>query len=505
MHGQAGFDSEKYLREQSEAILERVEQFDDKLYLEFGGKLVFDHHAARVLPGFDPNAKMALLQRLKDQAQIILCIYAGDIERRKVRGDFGVTYDVDALRLIDDFRTAGLELAGVVITRFEGQPSARVFQNKLERRGIRVCTHSRTQGYPSEIDLVVSDEGYGANEFVETDRPLIIVTGPGPGSGKMATCLGQMYHEFRRGGRAGYAKFETFPIWNLPLKHPVNVAYEAATADLRDVNMIDPFHLEAYGETAVNYNRDVETFPVLKRVLQRITGAESPYRSPTDMGVNRAGFAITDEEIVREAARQEVIRRHFRYRCEYVMGVAEDQTVERVMGLMEEVAVEPTDRSVVKPARRAAEEAHRKGKGHKGIYCGAALELPDKTVMTGKNSPLMHASSSLVLNAIKHLAGVPDSIHILSPPVIESVTGLKEYILNSRSASLDLEEALIALSISATTNPVAQAAMEKLTDLDGCEAHLTHMPTPGDEAGLRSLGVNLTSEPQFSSKSLFQQ
>ncbi len=504
MHGPVGFDSEKYLREQTEAILRRVERFDHKLYLEFGGKLVFDHHAARVLPGFDPNAKMALLQRLRDEAQIILCIYAGDIERRKVRSDFGVTYDVDALRLIDDFRTAELELAGVVITRFEGQPSARVFQNKLERRGIRVCTHTRTQGYPSEIALVVSDEGYGANEFVETTRPLVIVTGPGPGSGKMATCLGQMYHEHRRGGRAGYAKFETFPIWNLPLKHPVNVAYEAATADLQDVNMIDPFHLEACGETAVNYNRDVETFPVLRRILERITGAESPYQSPTDMGVNRAGFAITHDEAVREAARQEVIRRYFRYRCEYAMGVAEGRTVKRAFRLMEELDVKPTDRSVVLPAGEAAEAARKKGKGHKGIYCGAALELPDGTVVTGKNSPLMHASSSLVLNAIKHLAGIPDSIHLLSPSVIESVADLKQSILSSRSASLDLEEALITLSISATTNPVAQAAVEKLAVLDGCEAHLTHMPTPGDEAGLRNLGVNLTSEPQFSSKSLFQ-
>ncbi|MGD2174175.1 MAG: DUF1846 domain-containing protein [Candidatus Brocadiaceae bacterium] len=499
----AGFDNDAYLQEQTAAILERLEQFEQKLYLEFGGKLVFDYHASRVLPGFDPNAKMTLLQRLKNDAEIILCIYAGDIERRKLRADFGVTYDVDALRLIDDLRMAGIGVAGVVITRYEGQPSAKVFRNKLERRQIPVCTHRATRDYPADVDLVVSEEGYGANEYIETARPLVIVTGPGPGSGKLATCLSQMYHDHRAGRTSGYAKFETFPIWNLPLKHPVNVAYEAATADLKDVNLIDPFHLEAYGETAVNYNRDVEAFPLLKRILERITGAESPYRSPTDMGVNRAGFAITDDAAVRAASRQEVIRRHFRYRCEYALGVADRETVERVSLLMEELDVTPSDRRVVEPAKEAAEEARRKGKGHKGIFCGAALELRDGTIVSGKNSPLMHASSSLVLNAVKKLAGIPDDMHLLSPMVIESVGSLKQSIFNSRSASLDLEEALIALSISATMNPSAQRAMETLKDLQGCEAHLTHMPTPGDEAGLKSLGINLTSEPQFSSKSLF--
>ncbi len=500
-----GFDNEKYLQEQTAAILERVERFDHKLYLEFGGKLVFDYHAARVLPGFEPNAKMSLLQRLKEQAQTILCIYAGDIERRKLRADFGITYDVDALRLIDDFRTAGIDVAGVVITRFEGQPSARVFKNKLERRGVPVFTHRVTPNYPTDVDLVVSQEGYGANEYIPADRPLVIVTGPGPGSGKMATCLSQMYHDHRAGRTSGYAKFETFPIWNLPLKHPVNVAYEAATADLKDVNQIDPFHLEAYGETAVNYNRDVEAFPLLVRILEKITGAEPPYRSPTDMGVNRAGFAITDDEVVREAARQEVIRRNFRYRCEYALGVADRETVDRSAMLMDELDVEPSDRAVVEPAKEAAREAEAGGKGHKGIYCGAAVKLSDGSILTGKNSPLMHASSSLILNAIKKLAGIPDDIHLLSPVFIESVGELKRSILNSRSASLDLEEALIVLSISAATNPVAQRAMEKLQELEGCEAHLTHMPTPGDEAGLKSLGVRVTSEPNFSSKSLFQQ
>lgn len=504
MTAATGFDNARYIREQAAAILQRVERFDRKLYLEFGGKLVFDYHAARVLPGFDPNAKISLLKELREQAQIVLCIYAGDIERRKIRADFGISYDLDALRLIDDFRAAGLDVAGVVITRFAGQSSGRVFRNKLERRGIRVCAHPVTPDYPADVDLVVSEEGYGANEYVETQRPLVVVTGPGPGSGKLATCLSQMYHDHRRGLESGYAKFETFPIWNLPLKHPVNVAYEAATADLKDINMIDPFHLEATGETAVNYNRDVEAFPVLRRILQRITGAEPPYRSPTEMGVNRAGFAITNDEICREAARQEIVRRYFRYSCEYAMGVADRDTVDRATVLMEEVEMAASGRRVVGPARQAADDARRKGKGHKGIFCGAALELPDGRILTGKNSPLMHASSSLVLNAIKALAGIPDDIHLLSPVIIESVADLKRTTLDSRSASLDLEEALIALSISAATNPTARRAVEKLKELHGCEAHLTHMPTPGDEAGLRSLGVRLTSEPEFSTRSLFQ-
>ena len=322
-----GFDNEKYLGEQTEAILDRVRKFDNKLYLEFGGKLLFDYHAARVLPGFDPNVKMELLQQLKDYADIILCIYAGDIERRKVRADFGITYDADALKLIDDVRDWGLSIRAVVITRFEEQPSAEIFRNKLERQGVKVYTHRYTKGYPTDVDLIVSDKGYGANDYIETENQLIVVTGPGPGSGKLATCLSQLYHDYHRGVKSGYAKFETFPIWNLPLKHPVNIAYEAATADLRDFNMIDPYHLEAYQKTAVNYNRDVEVFPVLKRILERITGTAPMYSSPTDMGVNRAGFGITDDDIVQEAAKQESIRRYFRYNCEYMLGLADRETV----------------------------------------------------------------------------------------------------------------------------------------------------------------------------------
>jgi len=504
MPAKIGFDNEKYLEEQTAAIQERAAQFGNKLYLEFGGKLLFDYHASRVLPGFDPNVKMRLLQKIKDKADILLCIHAGDIERRKIRGDFGITYDVDALKLIDDLRDWELDVCAVVITRFDDQPAAKVFKSRLEHRNITVYTHRATRGYPTDVDVIVSDDGYGANAYIETEKPIVIVTGPGPGSGKMATCLSQLYHEFRRGHKAGYAKFETFPIWNIPLKHPVNVAYEAATADIRDFNMIDPFHLEAYGKTAINYNRDVEVFPVLKRILQRITGSDSIYASPTDMGVNRAGYGIIDDEAVREAARQEIIRRFFRYSCEYVMGAEESETIQRVELLMEDLAIDSADRAVVRPAAQAAHEGRKHNKGNDGIFCGAAIALSDGSIITGKNSTLMHAASSLVLNAVKHLAGIPDQIHLISPAVIASVGTMKTDILAARSVSLDLEETLIALSISSATNPAAQAAMEQLKELQGCEVHMTHMPTPGDEAGLRRLGVNLTSEPNFATKSLFE-
>jgi len=503
MSKKIGFDNELYLKEQSKEILERVKQSDNKLYLEFGGKIIFDYHASRVLPGFDPNVKMRLLQKLKDKADIILCIYAGDIERRKVRADFGITYDVDALKLIDDLREWDLDVTAVVITRFDNQPSAKIFKNKLERRGIKVYTHRYTKGYPTDVNIIVSDEGYGANDYIQTKKPLVVVTAPGPGSGKLATCLSQLYHDHKKGINSGYSKFETFPIWNLPLKHPVNVAYEAATADLKDFNMIDSFHLEAHGENSVNYNRDMEVFPVLKRILEKITGGESPYKSPTDMGVNRAGFGIVDDNAVKEAAKQEVIRRYFRAACEYIMGFVDKDTVQRTELLMEELNVKPEDRSVVQPAREAAHEAEKERKGNISVYCGAAIELKDGSIITGKNSPLMHASSSLVLNAIKKLAEIPDKIHLLSPNVIESIRKLKKDILNTKNISLDLEEALITLSMSAATNPTSQLAMERLKDLRRCEVHLTHIPTSGDETGLRRLGVNLTSDPNFSTKDLF--
>jgi uncharacterized protein (UPF0371 family) len=499
---QNGFDSELYLAEQTRAILERVEKFGKKLYLEFGGKLLFDFHAARVLPGFEPNVKMRLLQQLRDRAEIILCIFAGDIERRKVRADFGITYDSDALKLIDDLREWDLEVRAVVITRFEAQPTAVMFKDKLERRGVQVHVHGATRGYPTDVDLIVSPEGYGANSFIETDKPLVVVTGPGPGSGKLATCLSQLYHEHERGVRAGYAKFETFPIWDLPLKHPVNIAYEAATADIGDVNMIDPFHLEAYQERAVNYNRDVQAFPLLTRILARIQGNGWIYRSPTDMGVNRAGAGIVDDQAVREAAVQEVIRRYFRYLCEYAAGVTSRETVERVDLLMKELGASPEHRPAVIPAREAALQAERTGKGHDGYFCGAAVVLGDGRVVTGKNSPLMHAASSLVLNSVKTVAGIPDWIHLLAPNVVTSISRLKEH-LGQKSVSLDLEETLIALAVSATTNPAAEAAVGVLDALRGCDVHLTHIPTPGDEVGFRRLGVNLTSDPNFSSKYLF--
>jgi len=497
------FDNERYLKEQTLAILERVKDSNTKLYLEFGGKILFDYHAARVLPGFNPNVKMQLLQHLKDKADVLLCIYAGDIARKKVRADFGITYDTDALKTIDDLSEWGIGVLAVVITRFDNQVSATAFKNKLERRNIKVYTHKFTKGYPTDIETIVSKEGYGANEYIETKNPIVIVTGPGPGSGKLATCLSQLYHDHKRGINAKYAKFETFPIWNLPLNHPVNIAYEAATADLNDVILIDYFHLEAYNKIAVNYNRDIEAFPLLMRIIEKITEAPLLYKSPTDMGVNRAGFAIIDDAVVRESASQEIIRRYFRYACEYALGLTEKETVQKVELLIEDLGLKVEDRKVVIPARLAALDAQKKGKGNEGIYCGAAIELKDGTIVTGKNSTLMHASSSLILNASKRLAEIPDKIDLLPLNIIESLNFFKKDILNGKMISLDLQETLIALSISAAINPSAQIAVEKLKDLRGCEVHLTHMPTPGDAAGLTKLGVNLTSEPNFSTNSLF--
>lgn len=498
------FDVEKYLEEQTAEILQRIRQFDNKLYLEFGGKLIFDYHASRVLPGYDPNVKMRLLQQLKDKIDIILCIHAGAIDRKKIRADFGITYDVDVLKLIDDLRREWcLEITAVVITRYEDQPSALLFKNKLERRNLKVYIHRATKGYPIDVDLIVSREGYGRNTYIETNHPLVVVTGPGPGSGKLGTCLSQLYHEHKRGVHAGYAKFETFPIWNLPLKHPVNMAYEAATADLKDVNLIDPFHLEAYGKTAINYNRDVEAFPLVKRICEKITGTESLYHSPTDMGVNRAGFGISDEEGVREAAKQEVIRRALRYRCEYMMGLVDRETVERVELIMNELGVQVEDRRVVCPAREAAKRAECNKNGHEGVYCGTAIELRDGTIVTGNNSPLMHAATSAVLNAIKHLAEIPDRMHLIAPYIIEAIGNMKKDMKDGKSVSLDLEEALIAVGASTPSNSAAKLAIEQLRNLRGCDMHSTHIPTPGDEAGLRTLGVNLTSDPVFSTESLY--
>lgn len=501
-----GFDNEKYLKEQTAAILDRVKKFDNKLYLEFGGKLCFDYHAARVLPGYDSNVKIRLLQQLKDKIDIVLCIYASDIERGRVRGDFGITYDVATLKLIDDLRKWGLDIISVVITRFGNQPTAVIFKNKLERRGVKVHLHYPIEGYPADVDLIVSEQGFGKNDYIESKKPIVVVTAPGPNSGKLSVCLSQLYHEHKRGVNAGYAKFETFPIWNIPLKHPVNVAYEAATADILDFNLVDPFHLNKYNKTAINYNRDVESFPILKLILNKISTKSANsimYNSPTDMGVNRAGFGIVDDKIVQEAAKQELIRRYFRYNSEYVLGIEKKETVDKVILLMEELGVKVTDRLVVEVARKAAEEAETHGKGNEGIYCGAAIQLNDSRIITGKNSRLMHAASSLILNAVKILANIPDEILLLSPHVINQIAKLKEGILETESESLDLEETLIALSISATTNHTAELAMQKLTELKGCEVHMTHIPTPGDEVGLKRLGVNLTTDGKFSSRNLF--
>ncbi|MBN2453874.1 MAG: DUF1846 domain-containing protein [Candidatus Omnitrophica bacterium] len=501
-----GFDNDKYLREQTAAITDRVKKFDNKLYLEFGGKLCADYHAARVLPGYDPNVKIRLLQQLKDKIEIVLAIFAGDIEKGRVRGDFGITYDAATFKLIDDLRKWKLDISSVVITRFANQPSAVIFKNKLERRGVKVCLHYPIEGYATNIDHVVSEEGFGKNDFIVTKKPIVVVTAPGPNSGKLSVCLSQLYHENKRGINAGYAKFETFPIWNLPLKHPVNVAYEAATADILDFNLVDPFHLAKYNETAVNYNRDVESFPILKLMLTRIVDKAASrivYNSPTDMGVNRAGFGIIDDKAVREASRQELIRRYFRYNQEYVLGIEKKETVDRVAMLMEEMGVKVIDRPVVAIARKTGEEAEKKGKGFAGIYCGAALQLKDGRVITGKNSQIMHAAASLVINSLKQLANIPDEILLISPQILNQINNLKEKILQGEPESLDLEEALIALSISATTNHTAEIAMKKLIDLRGCEMHMTHIPTPGDDVGLKMIGVNITTDGKFSSHNLF--
>jgi uncharacterized protein (UPF0371 family) len=500
---QIGFDNEKYLQEQTAAILKRVNRFNHRLYLEFGGKILYDYHAARVLPGFDPNVKMRLLQKLKDKTDVILCIHAGDIERKKMRADFGITYDVDALKTIDDFREWGIEITAVLITRYQNQPPAKAFKNKLEMRGMKVYVHYPTKGYPTDVELIVSDEGYGANHYIEVTKPIVVVTGPGPGSGKLATCLSNLYHEYKKGFKAGYAKFETFPIWDLPVDHKVNIAYEAATVDLDDKVLIDKHHLNAYNEKVVNYNRDIEAFHLLKRIIEKITGGKSMYQSPTDMGVNRASAGIVNDKIISEASQEEIIRRYFRCAVEYAMGLADKITFERIKTILKKVDAKPEDRKVVLPAREAAKEAEKTGKGNQGVYCGASVELPDGTIITGKNSPLLHASSSLVLNATKHLAGLPDSMYLIPQSIIDSVNHLKKNILNGKMTSLDLDETLIALSISALSNPAGQMALEKLKYLQDCEVHLTHIPTPGDEAGLRKLKVNLTCDPEYSGKSLF--
>lgn len=482
-----GFDNEKYLKMQSEHIRQRIEQFDHKLYLEFGGKLFDDYHASRVLPGFAPDSKLRMLMQLSDQAEIIIVISAKDIEKNKVRGDLGITYDSDVLRLMDSFRDRGMYVGSVVITQYSGQESALLFKNRLENLHINVYIHYNIAGYPSNIPLIVSDEGYGKNEYIETTRPLVIVTAPGPGSGKMATCLSQLYHEHKRGIHAGYAKFETFPIWNLPLKHPVNLAYEAATADLNDINMIDPFHLEAYGETTVNYNRDVEIFPVLNTIFEKIYG-KSPYKSPTDMGVNMAGNCICDDEVCKEASRQEIVRRYFEALNGILKGTCSEEQAQTLELLMNQAGVAIQDRKVVAAALKRAEETGEPA---------AAMELPDGTIITGKTSNLLGASAALLLNVLKHFAGLGHELHIISPEAIEPIQKLKVNYLKSKNPRLHTDEVLIALSTSAATNPDARLALRQLAELNGCQAHTSVMLSDVDINTFKKLGVQLTCEPVY--------
>ena len=488
-----GFDNEKYLKMQSEHIRERIGQFDNKLYLEFGGKLFDDYHASRVLPGFQPDSKLRMLRELSDQAEIVIVISAEDIEKNKIRGDLGITYDSDVLRLMQIYKGLGLYVGSVVITKYNAQESAELFKNRLEKLGIRVYRHYLIPGYPTNVPFIVSDDGYGKNDYIETSRPLVVVTAPGPGSGKMAVCLSQLYHEHKRGISAGYAKFETFPIWNIPLKHPVNLAYEAATADLNDINMIDPFHLEAYGKTTINYNRDVEIFPVLNAMFQRIYG-ESPYKSPTDMGVNMAGNCICDDKACQEASRQEIIRRYYASRRRLLLGACSEEETYKLEMLMNQAGITIHDRPVVDAALN---EAERTGAP------AAALELPDGSIVTGKTSDLLGACSALLLNALKELAGIGHEVKIISPEAIEPIQNLKTQYLGSRNPRLHTDEVLIALSVSAATNKEAKLAMEQLPKLKGCQAHVSVMPGSVDIKQFKRLSIQATFDAKYEKNSVF--
>ena len=487
MSSRIGFDNEKYLKMQSEHIRQRISQFGDKLYLEFGGKLFDDYHASRVLPGFKPDSKLQMLFELKDDAEIVIVINSDDIEKNKVRGDLGITYDVDVIRLFNVFTKKGLYVSSVVLTRYDDQPTADAFQKRLESLGIKVYHHYSIKGYPSNLKYIISEEGYGRNDYIETSRRLVVITAPGPGSGKMATCLSQLYHEHKRGINAGYAKFETFPIWNLPLRHPVNIAYEAATSDLNDVNMIDPFHLEAYGKTTVNYNRDVEIFPVLSAMFETILGV-SPYKSPTDMGVNMAGNCITDDEAVSEAAKQEIIRRYYTGMCEYRKGHISEDEVLKLELLMKQANVTVDDRKVVSAA---LDKENATGSP------AASMELPDGTIITGRTSDLLGAVSALLLNALKHFADIDDKILLMSPHVIEPIMALKVNHLGNNNPRMHTDETLIALSICANTDENAKKAVEQISKLRGCEAHSTVILSAVDERLFKRLGINLTCEPKY--------
>ena len=483
-----GFDNEKYLQLQAEHITARRAQFGGKLYLEFGGKLFDDYHASRVLPGFQPDSKIRMLQTLKDDVEIVVAICAGDIEKNKMRGDLGISYDVDVLRLIDVFRGLGFYVGSVVITQYAGQPAADAFIKRLSALGVKSYKHYPIAGYPSDVAHIVSDEGLGKNEYIETTRPLIVVTAPGPGSGKMATCLSQLYHEYKRGVKAGYAKFETFPIWNIPLKHPVNLAYEAATADLNDVNMIDPFHLEAYGKTAVNYNRDIEIFPVVNAMFELIAG-KSPYHSPTDMGVNMAGNCIVDDAACCEASRNEIVRRYFKALCDLKNGAQIQSEVYKLELLMNQAGLTQGSRPVEQAAHAVSEKT--------GGAPAAAIELPDGTVVTGKTGPLLGAASSALLNALKKLAGIDQELDLVSAAAIEPIQTLKTNYLGSKNPRLHTDEILIALSSSAAQNPTAAAALKQLSHLKGCDMHSTVILSSVDMDTVKKLGMYLTCEPTY--------
>ncbi len=489
-----GFDNAAYISKQSEQISKRINEFGGKLYLEFGGKLFDDFHASRVLPGFAPDSKLQMLKSIADDVEVVIVINSGDIESNKMRRDLGITYDADVLRLIDEYRNAGLFVGSVVLAQFKEQPAAIAFKSKLETLGVKVFIHRNIDGYPYNVSHIVSEDGFGKNEFIETERPLVVITAPGPGSGKMATCLSQLYHENQRGNKAGYAKFETFPVWNLPLKHPVNLAYEAATADLNDVNMIDPYHLDAYGVTTVNYNRDVEVFPVLNAIFERIEGV-SPYKSPTDMGVNMAGYAICDDEATREASKQEIIRRYFNALCDLKMGRGKQEAVDKIVSLMNQAGISAEDRKVIKAALDRSAETE----GQPAV----AIELPDGKIVTGKTSNLLGASSAALLNAAKYLAGLPEDLLMIAPSIIEPIQELKTGILKGRNPRLHSDETLIALSMSANTNPVAKKALEAIEGLKDCDAHSTVILSQVDIDVYRKLGINLTCEPRYQTKKLY--
>ena len=500
-----GFDAQKYLEEQSRYILERIDRHScDRLYLEFGGKLVQDKHAKRVLPGFDENAKIKLLAKMKDHAEIIICIYAGDILTNKTRQDFGTTYDMEVMRLIDMFRSWDLYVNSVVITRYVDQPAVNAFITKLERRGIKTYKHYFTKGYPTDIDTIVSEEGYGANPYIEVTKPLVVINAPGPGSGKLATCLSQLYHENKRGVKARYAKFETFPVWSLPLKHPVNIAYEAATVDLKDVNMIDNYHLEAYGKAAVNYNRDLETFPVLKRILEKISGEASEYNSPTDMGVNRVGFCITDDEVCKQASIQEIVRRYLIARADFKRGLIDEDCLNRSKLLMDEVGASPENRAVVRSALDYQEfkRSLLDPEGGENLIA-MAIELPNGKIITGRSSEIMVAGASMLLNAVKSLCGIPDKMQLISQDVLDTIQHLKTEVLHKPQKALNVEEVLTALTISATVNPMAAIAVDKLVELRDCKAHCTAILSERDEQVFHDLGIDATCEPEFSTNNLY--